>query len=930
MVRPPGNNSVVPQNAAPRGDLRGRLEQPNSNNISTDNSVIPQNVPRGDLRERLEQPGANEALRETTPVSIKNDPFEEPGTERQKKKVQKTNRKTKKKEVKKETKPNIEFDDQSFLWDFIDEFENIDLEKRLKKAQKARAGTDPVGEESGKKFINSHLNNKPPILYKNFLQIEDDEPLTTSNKLLADGVSSLNEMTTAQLSSIVPRFKLFKVLTDEGDGTRKRIEFPFNKFTTVESIVSSREGRGTDAGFMSVDWDDTSGNPGNAGLSFKGNMKLHFQSFEGIFKVRTVDGEKIAFADILHLQSAKGKQAKKNEKSSELESANETNINCGRAPEIHMECGWSLPPNNISTQDLRDKLLDMRRTYVITPIEQQLDFEPNGAVNLTVEFAAAIEGRSFSVQSDLLGIDEANTKFNYVGIESNVSKVKESLKKERDAIRKRKKAIRELQKDKASAKKNANQIKKLKDLNKQVAETIQNTKSQIKEVRYARFLNLIRSGTKNRIFYFDINKESYDQYKNFLKFQAEEYGDIRGEKNKEERKKLQEDYRAEREKFVKRIQAKLGPSQSGVANDSALTSKVKQNKEAKNKNNKEKDATKLVDGKYRINYIFLGDLLEAAMEIIYKNPDIINGKRAKNNPKCPTVRTDLRLCLGSFSYVHPSTGKLMSMAMADVPVSLNYFNSWWYDNVIKKNRQRYALRTFLRDFCGKLLNNVVSPKRYGGMPTRPFRFNVQSIFTKKNHPLDLEWNKGADKEKTRININEVFGKRGQKGKANQTSQWLYVYVQGGNTRNSKLNGKIDEDEKRNIPHYFVGASRGIIKNISFDKTKIPGKRESLLFKSVTDGTTNSNILFSDRYDSNVSLYGNPVFKPGMLIYIDPRSMGLGLSDRDPQPFMSDLGIGGYYRVIKVSNSLSADMFETRLDTVSELSSREIAKNRKGL
>ena len=53
MVRPPGNNSVVPQNAAPRGDLRGRLEQPNSNNISTDNSVIPQNVPGGDLKASL-------------------------------------------------------------------------------------------------------------------------------------------------------------------------------------------------------------------------------------------------------------------------------------------------------------------------------------------------------------------------------------------------------------------------------------------------------------------------------------------------------------------------------------------------------------------------------------------------------------------------------------------------------------------------------------------------------------------------------------------------------------------------------------------------------------------------------------------------------------------------------------------------------------
>jgi hypothetical protein len=842
-------------------------------------------------------------------------------------KVQKTNEKTKKKANDKKVETNVEFDDQSFLWDFIDNFRNIDLDKQFKKQLAATRGEDPVDEPSGRKFVEAGLNNAPRILYKNFLQIEDDEPLTTSNKLLARGASSFNEMTTAELSSIVPYFRLYKVLTDEGDGKRKRIEFPFNKFTTVDSILSSREGRGTDVGFTSVSWDDTSGNPGNAGLSFKGSMKLHFQSFEGIFKLRTIDGEKIAFADLLHLQSARGKTAKKNEKSSGNEDANGTNINCGRAPEIHMECGWSIPSNSISNENTRDKLMNLRRTYIITPIEQQLDFTENGAVNLTIEFAAAIEGRSFSVQSDLLGIDESSAKNKY---ESSISDLKDDSKIARENIKNTKKSIRSLKRDKARKKENANIIKKLQKNIEEYQVEFENTTSQIKEIRYARFLNLIRSGTKNRLFSFDISEDTYKWYKGFLKFQAEEYASIRNEKNKERRKELREEYHLDRKSKIEEVDFKLDPSQVGVANATALTSKVKQNKKTKNKNNNEKNSKKLVDGKYRINYVFLGDLFEAAMEIIYNNPDIINGRRAKNNPKCPTTRTDIRMCLGSFSYTNPSTGKIMSIPLADVPISLNYFNSWWYDNIIKKNRQRYALRSFLRDFCGKLLNNVVSPRKYGGMPTKSFRFNVQSIFTKKDHPLDVEWNKGQTKQKNRININKVFKQKGDKGKANQYTQWLYVYVQGGQTENSKLNGKIEEDENRNIPHYFVGASTGIIKKISFDKTKIPGKRESILFKSVTDGTVNSNLLFSDRYDSNITLFGNPVFKPGMLIYVDPRALGLGLADRDPQPFMSDLGIGGYYRIIKVSHTLNDGSFETQLRTVSELSTREIAKNRKGL
>ena len=43
--------------------------------------------------------------------------------------------------------------------------------------------------------------------------------------------------------------------------------------------------------------------------------------------------------------------------------------------------------------------------------------------------------------------------------------------------------------------------------------------------------------------------------------------------------------------------------------------------------------------------------------------------------------------------------------------------------------------------------------------------------------------------------------------------------------------------------------------------------------------------------------------------------------------MSSLGIGGYYRVVRVSNKLDASRFETQLKTISEYSSREITKSK---
>ena len=902
-------------------------------------SVLPKtNIPKGDLRssllgktvedERLEESDPNIVAQSYTETEIlyldadgnvvRRRPLDQQQQEtvkRSNEAKKKANSRRKKKNKEKEQVPNVEFDDQSFLWDFFDRFQNLRSGGGFSVSEDVFE--DEV-EPSAKQFVQKRKH-----LYKNFLQIEDDEPLTTTNKLLAFGINAMNDVTTPELSSIVPHFRLYKVLPDEGFGPRKRIEFPFNKFTTMQSILDSNEGRGTDVGFVSVDFDDNGNHPGNTGLSFKGSMKLHFQSFQGIFKQRTVDGEKIAFADILHMQSARGKSAKKNQQTTSQESAGSTNVNCGRAPEIHMECGWSLPPEGAfrKNKKLSEQLQKLRRTYIITPIEQQIDFTDNGAVNLTIEFAAAIEGRSFSVQSDIIGVDENNIDLGLFGIAEQKAKI-EKLRE--DIKEKKQQQIASSKNNKESSKQSANVIKQIKEDIKKINEQIKKVKSQIREQQYRRVLLYLSQRLEGRLFGIDISKESYDEYKVLLKEAAESYE--QSKKEEEEQKKLtaetyQSIYSSARNSIAKR--ENNFSLQVGV-DSSVLTSKVKENKEEKKGNSKQKPKAKPVDGTYRINYVYLGDLIEAIMGIIYENNRVIDNSMGPPRPKCPTIRTDVRLCLGSFSYVNPATGEVISIPLADVPIAMNYFNSWWYDNVIKKNRSGYPLRSFLRDFCGKLLNNVVSPRRYGGVPSRSFRFNVQSIFTKKSHPLDNEWSKGKDKKKKRIDVNKVFKKLGV-GSSGQYTQWLYLYVQGGETRNSRLNGSDKEDSKRNIPHYFIGSDKGVVKNISFEKTKIPGKRESLLFKSVQEGTTNTNLLFSDRYDANLTLLGNPVFKPGMLIYIDPRALGLGISTVNPEPFMYELGVGGYYRIIKVAHTLDDSKFETKIDTISEFSTREINK-----
>jgi hypothetical protein len=831
------------------------------------------------------------------------------------------------------TKEEITFDEQSFMWDFIDIFKNV-VDGRL----------------------------AFPVQYKNFIQLKDNKmPSLTLNMLTGQGIDGLEGLTNSQLSALIPKMRLYKVVDN------RSIEFPFNKFTTVESITMSALGRGTDVGIKSISLRDVGTNPVNVGVSFEGDLNLFFQSFEAIFKERNVGEDKISFADLLDQPKALGRK-----QGTETSTESLANIPPNyKKFDIRLEIGWQPPSDPEGVLGFKESQLKeiekLTRSYILQNANQVIDInQEDASINLKISFYAAIEGLTLSPRTDILYIDPSNTtdkdtierKKLDKKIESLKNKRKEIIKKEKDRQEKERTFVgprrppqgEEAEEDKKTD--GGTAVANFKKQIKEVEESIEKIISESRSISYKRLLTNLRNNfsdvetdakgnTKKvnsigKIRYFDLTAANIESYKSILAAASNSTDQRKaffennkeGEQVRDKVQELEETYLKNRVADINTLkgQIKITPEiAEGEELESRLTSLLDQDKIVTNKTFR----SQIKDGKMRIYYFYLGDLIESVFDIIYNRPVTKDGSKMATNSETRNKKLyeKLKMILGPFSYYNPLEQKSASIQMADIPISLNYFNAWFYDNVVKRQLDNYVLRQLLSDLCSKLLSNVLSPKRIGVLAqSKSYKIRIQSLNTNENSNFNQEWLERRNQSKPRYDINELdlVGIKEKTLPTKNISEWLYMYVVGEVEDFLATESRNDEsfNARKNIPRYYIGGQTGLIKNVSFARTQIPFKFEAALTDQ--SKTTRNNLLFQDKYDANVELFGNPTLKPGMLIYLDPRGLGLGnINTVTKTGFQYQLGIGGYYRVVRVTNDIGDGIFTTSIQTVAELDLRDI-------
>lgn len=834
-----------------------------------------------------------------------------------------------------------DFSDQDFLMDFIHLF--------------------PNQEYSNKKKEDVKTN------YDHFIQLEG-EPGADINRMMISPFSAtlkFNDFTAAHLSLLVPQVKLFRVF-QQGDKTGEA-QLPISNVQTVDSIIKSSEGRGTDVSFQSIKWEEQTGTAQSFGVNahadFHGTMKLHFQSLEGIFMERgKIFDKSWGFFSLLHTEQARNSYLSRTE--SRIVDAN---------PQwpLKIVVGYSVPDdanNSIFTQADIEIVRTLKQVLVVQSNHYAIDMDESGAVTLTIDFSGNLDVKSSSgIKYDLF-------------LASGMSVRDQAIRSETDRLERESRNISKKINNKTELVSEADH-EGLKKSNYGIQQKLYGLKSMTAKDAYAQLLTIVDNlkfgdgnpkvkanseSRESRLFYMDLDKAIIEQYIKLQEAAAKTIDQGKGDKalttdqlkvaEVEKQKNLRVIYKLinkrinpDPNKTIGTVGALAGvQSHTAPAGEHAATpiaaaiaklENVSQGKKGTTQGMKEwgkhyksdKINKSGTNNSHRLNFFFLGDLVEAACLIIHDRPEIkqgcppsLSGKQSKFQKE---MWKAVRVILGTIRLKDPrqklqNTADILTMSLADIPVSFSAFQAFWNSQVWAQGRTDYPLTQFLADICTHLIPNSVTScvfgGRYRGLSENA---NLYKYKLPSSDVLDKIWKKGHAKRITLDEITEARWEAPDQGSNSQVNE--YIHLQGAvaapdflKSRLETISEKVVYNAKHGIPTLYIGSNVGLVKKVSFNREKTPSslKAENLARNADSSG---ANLLMADLYSCTVNLFGNPLMLNGMYVYINPRSLGLPdklpetlAGQLNPMEWAGNVGLGGYYQINRVKHQIDSRGYST--------------------
>lgn len=324
------------------------------------------------------------------------------------------------------------------------------------------------------------------------------------------------------------------------------------------------------------------------------------------------------------------------------------------------------------------------------------------------------------------------------------------------------------------------------------------------------------------------------------------------------------------------------------------------------------------------NYILLGDLIETVLvhtKLSIQRALSTAKSEMKSNPAKKKKKTldrrlkylvkalkqfktfkillaNIPICVGENKYVN--------INVSDIPIAVSLYYTWVWTRVTQLNKTKYTVEQFLDDCVSYLIVNALD-----GAATKDLKFLGDNLASVKSLSLTGgdPWSSRQER-KPDINVKDLpsFLKRIPAKNLKDEIDYYIIYAEPTPQLPSSRKGDLIKDIKDGIYHFHLGHDRGLLKNITFSKFEVGSMRESLMVNSVS--------LYDELkmpYTATLTLFGNNLFLPGSMIYINPASIGFG-DPRNKRSAAVRLGFGGYYTVLDVHTTLTGNEMTTVLQT----------------
>lgn len=759
-----------------------------------------------------------------------------------------------------------------------------------------------------------------PRAYKQFAQLEHQNPFEYNSILFkkSENADILFELRASQLSLLVPEIRLYKEYKNPKTKESFSLELPFDDLTRKENIdimSQTRRGRGGGVGLKSFTWKSLGTNPGNK-YSYGAEIVLYFQNIEDFFEVR--DTRTVSFngkTEDISLRYSDLLLPQKKFREGENEGSFTYNKDYFR---FKVVSGWSVPrgvPNDFLSREVVNVLAETKLLHYLSIHNHSIVFNEDGSVQLTIEATAYSE----TVVQDPRS---ANVLFANADIEKEKVRIAKILDRQEKSL--------------ATAKKLGEQkaeevITATIEENKERLEKINTTS---KELSYQRIMeDLVAKGRIKAVlvdtdFLFKKSKVKFSRNKRYTVEDAKKIEQGIAENNTKENSEVSAVQYSDSDALTALVGVTEYDSEGNfVGVDSEGQSQILKDLASYKKED-------FKHGKQLLKFFYFGDLLESVLEGMFveefdrfksfqeKELRIILGNLTffdygQLEDTGQVIRTK-GLVNEKYQYERVFTGKRTSVNMADIPISLKTFTSWFINNIVDKKLEKLSFKEFIDKVVNDLLIRAVSTECREFAPRQKARVTYKVFSSPRSEAREKKFEESfKNLLGYRLNLSDIKDSPfvlPQNKVDQQGVQVLdnYMLIYGMVESPFDLLADRDKDRKLGIYHLFYGNEFGIVKNIKFDREDVPYLRETNLHTSLADKSGPAKLL-RQKYKATIEMIGNNIFEVGGKLHITPSLMGTGeLATRSKA--LLDLGIGGYYDIISVESVVETGVFKTKLET----------------